>query len=134
MQKHDLCTHCRAPYAEHRQVLGNACCPDGGNVFGARPPNWKPRRKRPRMCACGHPATTHDHGQWRCLHGADTKFGGCPCLRVHKRADAHGTGQGVATALKQVRAVNAMRLGRGSGIDALTDDERLAIGSLSGDE
>lgn len=32
----DVCTHCKKRLTEHRQVLNNACCPDGGNVFASR--------------------------------------------------------------------------------------------------
>jgi hypothetical protein len=33
----EVCIHCTFSYQAHKRVLGNACCPDGGNVFGSKP-------------------------------------------------------------------------------------------------
>jgi hypothetical protein len=31
-----FCKHCTFSYSEHRKVLDNMCCPDGGNVFAKK--------------------------------------------------------------------------------------------------
>lgn len=32
----EVCIHCTFRFQEHNHVLGNACCPDGGNVFESK--------------------------------------------------------------------------------------------------
>jgi len=82
-----LCGHCGTTYAEHRQALGNACCPDGGATFDAKAVKvsvstmrYRARSQRPHgICGCGHERADAHPDDGPCLI--------CPegCDRFHAR-------------------------------------------------